>query len=459
MNLNWHTLDRWIMGEAWTGSSIREHLIELCDHIGPRWSSSEAERRTVDYICHQLVAVGLENAALEEYILDTWKLEQHRALLVEEGLPIPILPFNRCPAFQLEAPLVDVGYGTPHNLEAVQERLIGAVAIMTLGFEPFTPPIPHAERLNRLAERGAAAAVVVDRKEGGRVEYHNPGDWRESAIQEHPLPTVAVSREIGARLRRAADSGKSLRLDVESRFYQAPSWNVAAELPGTRWSNEHLVIGGHHDTVYDAPGGNDNTTSIIVTLETARVLSQLQQEIGVGPGRSIRFVTFSAEEQQLQGASAYVEQHYGPETPPRLVINLDELATGHMKGIVLAFPHLHHLVQRQLDTMQDGLVCHVMAQLDTSSDHFPFLRAGLDAAHLWRWRFHSRHPDADFHHEPGDTLDKVNIRELKEYIGQLARLLLRLSHVPPEEWPDNPVTIADVERRLEAERGQVIRVF
>lgn len=107
---------------------------------------------------------------------------------------------------------------------------------MTLGFEPFTPPIPHADRLNRLAEGGAAAAIVVDRKEGGRVEYHNLGDWRESAIQEHPLPTVAVSREVGARLRRAADSGKSLHVDEDdvASFYQAPSWNVAAELIGTQ---------------------------------------------------------------------------------------------------------------------------------------------------------------------------------------------------------------------------------
>jgi hypothetical protein len=100
-----------------------------------------------------------------------------------------------------------------------------------------------------------------------------------------------------------------------------------------------------------------------------------------------------------------------------------------------------------------------MAQLDSSSDHFPFLAAGIDAAHLWRWRFASRHPDADFHHEPGDTPDKVRVRELKEYVGQLARLLLRLSHVAPEAWPANPVTRAEVRARLEAERGQLIRVF
>ena len=43
MTLDWHTLDRWMMGEAWTGSSIEAHLNKLCRDIGPRWSSSEAE--------------------------------------------------------------------------------------------------------------------------------------------------------------------------------------------------------------------------------------------------------------------------------------------------------------------------------------------------------------------------------------------------------------------------------
>ena len=100
-----------------------------------------------------------------------------------------------------------------------------------------------------------------------------------------------------------------------------------------------------------------------------------------------------------------------------------------------------------------------MAQLDPSSDHYPFILAGLEAAHLWRWRFYGRHADADYHHESADTADKVNLRELKEYVGQLARLLLRLSFVPPTEWPENPISRAQVQARLEAEKGAVIRVF
>ena len=459
MDVDWKTIDRWLMGEAWTGSQINGHLVALCDEIGPRWSSSTGEQQAVEYIRQRLERAGLTAPMLEAYALQTWRLDGHEALLVENDIPIPILPCNRCPTFDAKAPLIDVGFGTPREIMAAGHALPDAVAIMRLAQEPFTTPIPHVYRLQALADTGAAAAIVVDRKEGGRVEYHNVGDWREPGIQEHALPTVAVSREVGARLSRAARDNKSIRIGVESHFYQAPSWNVTAEMPGQRWPHEHLLVGGHHDTVYDSPGGNDNATSIIVVMETARILAQLKQETGFGPGRSIRFATFSAEEQQFQGATAYVERHYQSGTPARLAINLDELSTGHFKGIVLAFPHLRDLVQKELDTMDDGLRCHVMSQLDTTSDHFPFLRAGLDAAHLWRWRFHRRHADSDFHHEPGDTLDKVNVRELKEYIGQMARLLLRLSHVPPETWPMNPVTTEEVVRRLEAERGQVTRVF
>lgn len=459
MELDWRTIDRWLMGEAWTGSLIPQHLVELCDRIGPRWASSPAEWQTVTYIREQFTQSGLRNSTLEEYPLQTWDYSRAELTLTEEGRAVAILPFLRCPPSTITGPLVDIGFGTAHEIEDVQEHLAGAVAIVALSYEPFTAPMQLSDRLAALAAAGASAAVVIDRKEGGRKEYHSASDWRFPGLDEHPLPTVTVSREEGALLRSRARTGKSVRLVVESRFYQAPAHNVAAELPGTRWPTEHLLLGGHHDTVFGAPGGNDNSSGLTVVMETARVLTQLQAATGVGPGRSIRFVTFSAEEQKLQGATAYVERHYGPEAPPRLAINLDELSAGYMKGVVLAFPHLRKLVQTQLNDMGDGLQCHVMAQLDPTSDHFPFLRAGLDAAHLWRWRFVGRRPDADFHHEPGDTADKVNVRELKEYVGQLARLLLRLSHVPPEAWPVNPMNADLVQHRLKAERGQVIRVF
>ncbi|MBK36918.1 MAG: hypothetical protein CME26_15485 [Gemmatimonadetes bacterium] len=457
MNLDWKEIDRYLIGEAWAGSRVAEHARVLCEEIGPRWSSSEAEAKAIDYIETQMKADGHDHAEAEPFEVRTWDHEEAEATV--DGQPIHFVPFNRCPTCSVEGPIVDVGFATPHALQDARSDLSGSIAVMNLGHEPFTTPVPHNDRLIQLREAGTAAVICVDTKTGDRAEYHNAGDWSKPERAEPPLPVATTSREDGALLRRHSLEGRSVRFVVESRFYNAPSANVAGRIDGDRWPDEHLHLGGHHDTVLCAPGGNDNASGTIAVLETGRVLAGLKRDLGIGPGRPIRFVTYSGEEQGFQGAIEYVNRHYVSGAPPRLAVNLDELSTGHIKGLVLAFPHLRNFIQAQFEQMGDGLTCHVMAQLDASSDHFPFLRKGIDAAHCWRWRFRGRHPDSDFHHETADTVDKLNVRELKEYAAQLSRLLLRLSHQPPEAWPENPQTEESVQKRLAEERGTVVRVY
>jgi aminopeptidase YwaD len=458
MSLDWKIIDRYLMGEAWTGSRVGARARVLCEEIGPRWSSSPAEAKAIQYIQTQMTADGLDRVDVEPFTLRTWSHGKVEALLAT-GEAIDLVPFNRCPSCSITAQLIDVGFATPHALSAVAGQITGRIALMNLGHEPFTAPIPHTDRLSQIATMGARAVVCVDSKSGRRAEYHNAGDWRDPETAEPPLPVATTSREHGDRLRRIAAQGGSLTVTVESVFADASSANVVGQISGSLWPGEHLVLGGHHDTVLNAPGGNDNASGTIAVMETARLLAGLKRELGIAPGCAIRFVTFAAEEQVFQGAIAYAKRYLNGEHPPRLAINLDELSTGYIKGIVLAFPHLRDFIQQQLDELGDGLRCHVMAQLDASSDHFPFLRQAIDAAHLWRWRFRGRHADADYHHEAADTVDKLNVRELKEYAGQLARLLLRLSHQPPEAWPNNPMTVEQVRQRLEEERGTVIRVY
>jgi hypothetical protein len=446
MTRDWRTIDRWLVGESWIGSNIDRHLDELVNRIGPRWASSEGEARAVQYICQVFNSNQLDNVRTEEYQIDTWYPKTASATVIGDGRDIPILPGFMCPPCEVEGKLVDTGFGTTREIEAATDSLPGAIAIVAQEFEPFTPPLSLGRRLEALEAKGVLATVVVGKKDGWRMEAHGTGRAK---------PSVMTPREGGTVLRSFSRSGHSLRIVVESRFYTAPAHNVVADLPGEHWPDEHLLLGAHHDTYIDAPGGNDNATGIIAVLETARVLARAQTELGVRPGRSLRFVTFSGEEQGLKGSTAYVYRHHGDQpdgVAPRLVINLDELATGSIKGLVLGFPHLRPLIQSQFDDMGDGLVCHVMAKLDGSSDHGSFLMRGIDAGFLWRWRFFGRYPDSDFHHEPADTADKVRPRELKEYTAQLARLLLRLSDVPPGDWPVNSVTPSELERRLERER-------
>ena len=454
---DWMKIDSWITGEAWVGSRISDHVRYLCEEIGPRWASSDGERRAVEYIRGQMEDMGLSGATLEEFPLRTW--EHGDAVGRVDGVDrqIDLLPFLYAPPVDISATLVDVGFGMPHELLSVADQLVGSIAIVGLTLEPFSPPIPLPVRLAAIEKAGAAVAVVVERKSGKRVEYHSATDWRKDLVEgnsgEHPLPTFITSREDGGLLRSMASESRKLSIKMDARHYSSTGINTVAELDGTSYPGEYLVLEAHHDTVPDSPGGNDNASGTAVVMDVARVLARLQAETGVAPGCGIRFITFSAEEQLLQGSEAYAERHYGPEPQPRLGINLDEVSTGHMKGIALQFPHLRSLIQEQLDSMNEDLKCHVLAEFDPSGDIFSFARRGIPVGFPWRWRFVGKHPDSDYHHEPGDTADKVRPRELKVYVAFLARLLLRLSKVSPAEWPENPLKVEDVERGIIDEIG------
>ena len=258
---------------------------------------------------------------------------------------------------------------------------------------------------------------------------------------------------------RRATAGASVTVHVDSEQLKKTSSNVIGDLKGKNWPDEWIILGAHHDTTVDSPGANDNASGCTVVLETARLLARLEQEYNISPGRSIRFATFGSEEQGLQGSTAFVKKHYGNDPIPRLMINLDELATGAMKGVALQFPQLRPLIQRELDAMNEGLTCHVMSQMDSSGDMFPFALRGIQSGMLWRWRFVGRHPDASFGHSSSDTLDKVRTRELKEYAGLLARLLLRVSHTTPNQWPETSLDIDEIATRTANERGSAARTM
>jgi hypothetical protein len=457
--MNWHEIDRFLMGEAWSGSLINKHLTQLADVIGPRWGGSPEDRRAAEYIRDEMEAAGLDTAKLEPFTMESWNHgEVSISLPDDNNRPIAALPFLRCKPIDVTTPLVDAGHGSPHEVDALGTAIKGAVVLATIAPEPFTAAEPFTARIVRLAKAGAACIIAIEPKTGGRMEYANSDEWLNVGPQKTAIAVVKTSSEDGAYLRRIAGSSPIVRVYVEAKYFQTEANNTVAEIKGSTHPERHLILAGHHDTVLKAPGGNDNTSGTIGVMETARIMAALVKETGVRPGMSIRFATWSAEEQHLQGARAYVARHYSEgaasrEAKPLLNINLDELSTGHMKGIVLTFPHLRKFMQSQLDTMNDGFKCHVLAHMDAHSDHFPFVEQAIDASITWRWRFWGRHETANFHHEIGDAANKLNVRELKEYAGQLARLLLRLSHVSPDEWPSNPLTVDDVNQMIERDSG------
>jgi len=72
------------------------------------------------------------------------------------------------------------------------------------------------------------------------------------------------------------------------------SYNVVADLKGSVYPDEILVLGGHIDSwdVGSQTGANDDGGGFVTSFEALRLIAQS----GLTPKRTIRFIAWSGEE-------------------------------------------------------------------------------------------------------------------------------------------------------------------
>tara|TARA_B100000902_G_scaffold150299_1_gene146848 strand:- start:29269 stop:30987 length:1719 start_codon:yes stop_codon:yes gene_type:complete len=84
-----------------------------------------------------------------------------------------------------------------------------------------------------------------------------------------------------------------------------------------------IIIGAHHDTVYNGPGAVDDTSGTATVLEMARQFGLIESSEGQ-PYYTIYFCTWGGEEEGLFGSTEWVDKHRNNLFDNlRLYINLD----------------------------------------------------------------------------------------------------------------------------------------
>lgn len=123
------------------------------------------------------------------------------------------------------------------------------------------------------------------------------------------VPNINLLKEQWDEIKSLVDEGEDVQLafDIRNHFRKGPIplFNVIADIPGTEWPDQYVIVGGHLDSWDGATGTTDNGTGVSTTMEAARIL----MAAGVKPRRTIRFMLWSGEEQGLLGSRAYVKKH------------------------------------------------------------------------------------------------------------------------------------------------------
>ena len=261
------------------------------------------------------------------------------------------------------------------------------------------------EKVKRLADSGAAAAVALSNVPGDKYFW-------ERIIRDVPIPAVGITRNQGLALIEALETGKNMNVEVSRSYFDTdPSRNVIAELNNDIDDDQVLIIGAHFDTTPDSSGANDNGSGVAVVSILAQELADDEMPF------DLRFILFGAEETGLNGSYHYV-QELGTHERSRVMamMNIDSVGAGDIS--VLGSERLRRISLASANAAEIELT--VEEDVDAhGSDHLPFLYAGIDAVFLFA-------EDHTYINSPEDTLRRVGPEPMAQAVAIVLGMVNRL---------------------------------
>ena len=403
-----------ILPQVMGPSPMAENLRRLTDEVGGRVTGSPEMAKAVDWALAAFRAAGIE-AHTEKYTLPvTWSEGDTRLeLLGPVKFPVRLTAVGWSPATPaggVEANLVDIGYGTPEDFARAGGSVKGAIllAYTQLGStwaDLFNEYLQPPGVIDRALKGGAAAILWMGARERLLLYRHtNTGDGRLDVI-----PQATLAREDAMRLARtiAAYPGK-----VRAHFTMptkiggpVEQQNVIGEIRGREKPDESVILGAHLDSWELGTGALDNGCNAAMMIEAARAI----KATGLVPRRTIRFALFSGEEQGMLGSWQYTAAHRAELDKIRAVIVYDD-GIGRVSGYSLSGRgDIQAGVQEVLKPLESWDANHQTLDGDIGTDNWDFLLEGVPT-------LVANQAEANYlpnYHAASDTLDKVDIRELK----------------------------------------------
>jgi hypothetical protein len=217
---------------------------------------------------------------------------------------------------------------------------------------------------------------------------------------------------------------QNLGLEVEYHDYNwgGNNWrNVVATKPGLTNPDDIYIVCAHVDSISNdpynyAPGADDNASGVTAVMIAADILSQYDFDY------TIRFVTFTGEEQGLRGSHCYAQDAWYDGDNILGVLNLDMIAYDSNADSIL---ELHagtgtgsiaiaNLFTDVVDTYDMDLVPQIITTGATDrSDHASFWDYGYSAILGIEDFWGDSNP---YYHTTGDQLNILNIPYFTEFV-------------------------------------------
>lgn len=429
------SLDQQIIGDVYTSTEVMDNLTILCDEFGSRFGGTPGEKQAADFMKDKLAQYGLHDVRLEPVEYEGWRRGDVTFVVTsptEEAIDCITLPHS--PPANLTGQLIDLGEGAPEDFDRLADDIRGKIVMTTSEAYPGSGKrwIHRNEKYGRSLLAGAIGFIFVNHYPGYGPATGGIGEGGAGHI-----PGISVSYENGMYLRRMMQRHGDVTVRLHSTDVIEPmlSWNVVADLPGAQHPDQIVMIGCHYDGHDIAQGAADPASGTVAVIEAARVLAKYAPELPC----TLRFALWGVEEIGLLGSKQYAKAHDAELDQMRFYLNMDMAGAIDPKDVELnQWPELAPIFEAWAKEM--ALPFHVGQSVHAHSDHYPFLMAGVPTGGIGRLR--KGRSGRGYGHTRYDTLDKVEIRGLREAAVLAARLALRVAG--RETWPAQRRSHADV---------------
>ncbi len=408
-------------------SAAYRRLGNLVDGFGHRQAGSASLESAIDWILSQMKGDGLENVRGEPVMVANWVRGRESVDLVsprgarlrmlglggsigtrEEGITAPVLVVSSFAELErrkadaqgrivlFDAPFTTYPETVHYRYEgAVAAAKLGAVATLIRSVAPFSIRSPHT----------------------GRLAY-------DSTVL--PIPAAALSNEDAMMLHRMQDRGDSVVVTLRMNARQLPdarSRNVVAELVGREKPDEVVVLGGHIDSWDVGQGAMDDGGGAVAAWEAVRLMKVL----GLRPRRTVRVVLWTNEENGLQGAKGYRDQHRDAVERHVMAMESDG-GVFQPFGVNFVGSDAASRIVTQVGELLKPIGASRVTRVKESpeADIGPLVEMGVPGIGL----------DVDgsryfwYHHTDGDTLDKLDPAEMGRCVALMAVMAYVIADLP-----------------------------
>ncbi|MDQ3245967.1 MAG: M28 family peptidase [Pseudomonadota bacterium] len=398
----------------------------LTTEVGPRLAGTAAEARARSWAVAKLRSLGFANVRVDTFDMPVWTRGfESAAILAPFPQPLVVAALGNSastPPGGITAEVV--GFDTVEALEAAPDSAVRGKIVFVSHAMPRTQDgssygyFGGARRQGpTIASRKGAVGIVI-RSIG--TDYHrNPHTGVISFAEGvQPIPAGALPLPDAEQLQRILKRGLPVRMQLilVSQRSQGQSGNVMADVPGRDPSAPPLLVACHLDSWDQGTGAIDDAAGCgIVTAAAKRIMAAGR------PLRTIRIVWFGAEETGLFGGLDY-RAKYG-KTPHHAIAESDFGAGRVWKvdsNLGAARKAEAEALQRALAPL--GIVPGAFDKAE-GSDIGPMLADGLPGVGLSQ----DGTEYFDVHHTPDDTLDKVDLGDLRQNVAAWTAMLAVLS--------------------------------